>query len=93
MTPTSEEVERLMKRCQRGCGGRNALEDAHDILAECYGTLGALDHERNRLKNMLFKLGAMDQPPCFCCGYNGPGYYQPSQHKCAEQHHTGIPGE
>ena len=37
------EVERLMKRCQTGCGGRNALDDAHGLLAECYGTLGLLD--------------------------------------------------
>lgn len=35
-------VERLMKRCQIGVGGRNALDDAHSIMAECYGTLGAL---------------------------------------------------
>ena len=31
-----------MKRCQIGVGGRRALDDAHDIMAECYGTLGAL---------------------------------------------------
>lgn len=40
--PTRPEVEALMKRCQRGVGGRNALDDAHSIMAECYGTLGAL---------------------------------------------------
>ena len=46
---TTEEVERLMKRCQIGVGGRNALDTAHDIMAECYGTLGALVQERDRL--------------------------------------------
>lgn len=45
----TSEAERLMKRCQIGVGGRNALNDAHDILAECYGTLGALVQERDRL--------------------------------------------
>ena len=45
----TKDVERLMKRCQIGCGGRNALNDAHDILAECYGTLGALVQERDRM--------------------------------------------
>lgn len=40
--PTRAEVERLMKRCQIGVGGRNALHDAHDIMAECYGMLGLL---------------------------------------------------
>lgn len=46
---TTEDVERLMKRCQIGVGGRNALDTAHDIMAECYGTLGALVQERDRL--------------------------------------------
>ena len=40
--PTRPEVERLMKRCQTGVGGRNALDDAHSIMAECYGILGLL---------------------------------------------------
>mgnify|MGYP000856247808 FL=1 len=46
---TTEEVERLMKRCQIGVGGRGALDVAHDIMAECYGTMGALVQERDRL--------------------------------------------
>jgi len=47
---TTEEVNRLMKRCQIGVGGRGALDTAHDILAECYGVLGALVHERDMLR-------------------------------------------
>ena len=42
------------------------------------------------LEDRLFKLGAMEQAPCFCCGYNGKGYYQPSSHSCAERHHRVI---
>ena len=45
----TEDAERMMKRCQIGVGGRNALDTAHDIMAECYGTLGALVQERDRL--------------------------------------------
>lgn len=45
----TEAVERLMKRCQIGVGGRNALDDAHAIMAECYGALGALVRERDEL--------------------------------------------
>ncbi len=45
----TDEAERLMKRCQIGVGGRNALDTAHDIMAECYGTIGALVQERDRL--------------------------------------------
>lgn len=37
-----ERAKVTMKRCQIGCGGKNALDDAHDILAECYGTIGRL---------------------------------------------------
>lgn len=39
--PTRAEVERLMKRCQIGVGPRQ-MGEAHDIMAECYGTLGLL---------------------------------------------------
>lgn len=40
------------------------------------------------LEDLLFALGAMEDAPCFCCGYSGPGYFQPGKHKCAERHHT-----
>lgn len=52
-TVTTQHVEQLMKRCQIGVGGRGALDAAHDIMAECYGTLGALVKERDRLRMML----------------------------------------
>ena len=47
------DVAELMKRCQRGVGGRNALDEAHDIMAECYGTLGRLESERDALRQQL----------------------------------------
>ena len=40
-----------------------------------------------RLEDILFARGAMEEAPCFCCGYNGPGYYQTDQHPCAKRHH------
>lgn len=39
------------------------------------------------LEDLLFKRGEMFSPPCFVCGYNGPGYYQPDKHPCAKRHH------
>ena len=45
----TEDAERLMKRCQIGVGGRNARDTAHSIMAECYGTIGALVQERDSL--------------------------------------------
>ena len=51
--PTQAEIDRLMKRCQVGVGGRRALDDAHDIMAECYGTLGRQQMEIDRLRDVL----------------------------------------
>ena len=28
----------------------------------------------------------MDNAPCFLCGYNGEGYYQPDKHPCIERY-------
>ena len=39
-----------------------------------------------KLENMLFERGAMEDAPCFVCGYNGPGYFHPDRHPCAEKH-------
>jgi hypothetical protein len=41
-----EQVERLMKRCQ---AGSPSADGANNLLAECYGTLGALLIEREQL--------------------------------------------
>lgn len=60
-------VERLMKRCQIGVGGRNALDDAHDIMAECYGTLGALLAERDTLRAAVRQYLVDNDPEEFGC--------------------------
>lgn len=46
-----------------------------------------LQFKVKKYENMLFKLGAMKKAPCFICGYNGEGYYNPSKHNCAKRHH------
>lgn len=61
-----------------------ALKRDDSNLAQCYLDL----HKKIKiLENRLFMMGAMDKPPCFCCGYNGPGYYNSEQHPCADRHH------
>lgn len=57
--PDSNKIERLMKRCQVGCGGRSALNDARDIMAECYGTLGAMQHELTQLRVLAAEVTAI----------------------------------
>lgn len=49
------------------------------------------EKEIKRLQDLLFAYGAMDNPPCFCCGYNGAGYYQPDVHPCAARYHKLTP--
>lgn len=47
------DAERLMKKCQIGC--RN-YSDANNLLADCYGTIGALVHERDALAAKIQQL-------------------------------------
>ena len=50
------------------------------------GLTDELRAEIKRLQDLLFARGAMAEAPCFCCGYNGPGYFQVDAHSCAERH-------
>lgn len=29
-----------------------------------------------------------ERAPCYICGYNGPGYYNPDNHPCAAKYHA-----
>ena len=52
--------------------------------------LEAAQADARRYADALFSLGAMRDPPCFFCGYDGPGYFQPNHHPCARRHHAAI---
>lgn len=56
LAPTRAEVAALMKRCQIGVGGRHALDNAHSIMSDCYGTLGAMGAEIERLHDLRREL-------------------------------------
>lgn len=56
LVQTRAEVYALMKRCQVGVGGRHALDNAHSIMADCYGALGAMGAEIERLNDMRREL-------------------------------------
>lgn len=51
------------------------------------GIANAAKAEVDRLADLLFKSGRMLEAPCFLCGYNGAGYFNPDKHICAERHH------
>ena len=68
-------------------GNLLASTDPVGFLDTAAAELKDLRAEIERLRDLLFARSAMNEPPCFCCGYNGQGYYQPSTHPCAERHH------
>lgn len=60
------------------------------IAAEAAGEIERLRAEVRRLR--LLHLSRIDckrfaQSPCYICGYNGAGYYQPDVHPCAKAFH------
>ena len=42
----------------------------------------AIKHDGRIIDTLRFA-----QPPCYRCGYNGAGYYQPRTHSCAAHYH------
>jgi hypothetical protein len=56
-----------------------SLKESEERVA---GLLG----ENKRLLGHCFKSGLMSKAPCFNCGYNGPGYFNPETHPCAKFH-------
>ena len=59
--PERAAVEKLMKRCQIGVGPRQ-MGEAHNIMAECYGTLGRQQIEIEQLRAAL-----LDARDCRTC--------------------------
>ncbi len=68
------------------------LNNKYELLKEDWDRLGQCAKQQaatiKELQDRLFTLGEMSEPPCFCCGYNGDGYYQPETHPCAARHHS-----
>jgi hypothetical protein len=50
--------EQLMKACQIGC---NNLNDANNLLAECYGRIGKLASENERLRENAKIISELEQ--------------------------------
>jgi DNA repair exonuclease SbcCD ATPase subunit len=61
---------------------RHANARLTDELEAVCKQLATRWEETAKLKVELAKRGLSDAP-CDVCGYNGPGYYQPNQHRCA----------
>ncbi|MCE0860746.1 hypothetical protein LU674_012850 [Pseudomonas alloputida] len=51
MSTEITNVQGLMKACQRGVAGKGAaIEEANNLLAECYGLLGKLAAQNEALR-------------------------------------------
>lgn len=91
---TCQNLSAAMSRISYLCGPPNEMQcGPYDI--HCDETAVVVQVERltarvAELEDRLFAYGAMDDPPCFCCGYNGPGYFQPDKHPCAKRHHAAL---
>jgi len=69
---------------------KHRMETGECLFEQQQARIAKLEHKVEKYEATLFAAGAMGQSPCFKCGYNGPGYYQPGQHPCAAQHHAAI---
>jgi hypothetical protein len=64
------------------------VKSGYDTREEAIAAWNRRDtSDLRKLEDRLFALGEMAKGPCFVCGYNGPNYFQPDVHKCAERHH------
>ena len=62
-------------------------EEFDGALGKFAGDLKTLAQELAVAKKNI-DWSRMDTPPCFICGYAGPGYYQPEKHACARHYHA-----
>lgn len=94
LTERDAEIARLEDKVLRfDAETRQSLRDLKAVLssalrAEAEAAANAKDAERYRKR--LFELGAMADAPCIFCGYNGAGYFNPTQHPCAAEHHAAL---
>jgi hypothetical protein len=88
--PLLKRADEIMDSERQGTTERiRQTEAKRDDL---FSKLAAARVEVERLAGVAFKAGVMDHAPCFYCGYNGEGYYQPDKHPCAARHHKAMEG-
>jgi hypothetical protein len=80
MRDAADEIERLTRELAKA---RGKLRDDWNRFMD------ALRAEVGRHLNAdeTFDRKRFEKAPCYICGYNGAGYYQPGLHRCAAQYH------
>ena len=56
---------------------------AESLAMEAASKISDLRARLEAAERKLIATGIWREAPCCICGYNGPGYFQPSKHKCA----------
>lgn len=74
----------------REYAGSHATHCSKSDVRIVLAALEAAQADARRYEDMLFASGAMETAPCFKCGYNGSGYFQPDKHPCAAWHRAAI---
>lgn len=92
--PNRDEIKKAAEICttKKYCTDcplweSHGLKSYHECAAYAFRALLAyMEREEKNINVERFR----DNPPCYLCGYNGPGYFQPEQHKCAAYYHAAI---
>ena len=82
-------LERAMNELRGACSCRFG-DDGETAITTC-ALHAALEAERDEWKRKClggFSRKRFESAPCYLCGYNGAGYFQPDQHSCAEFYHS-----
>lgn len=70
-------------------GARYKYQHANDLYRSfCYMRESMLPAAPRHQEKDYFDVKRFEEAPCYLCGYNGRGYYQPTEHPCASRYHA-----
>ena len=83
--PTGFRASREIQWADDGTPTGHQLIPVGFMFHRAADALDAKDARIKELEGALLRTGAWEIAPCCICGYNGPGYYQPDTHACANR--------
>lgn len=77
-----ERLRRALEKISAQCG------DTGFVNNSWVGTVARKALHPPAEKGQPIDRARFEQAPCYLCGYNGHGYFQPDRHKCAALYHA-----